>query len=120
MKKKGIIIFLCTLLAAPAFAKLSSHEEARIEALLTALRQEKDLTFIRNGSAHNSEEAASHLQLKLSKTRNRLDTAEQFIDNVASTSSISGQPYTVKIDGKEQKAQVYLHQLIEQTDKTVK
>jgi len=120
MKKKGLIVLLCALLAAPAFAKLSPHEEARIDALITALRQEKGLTFIRNGSAHTSEEAASHLALKLSKTRNRLDNAEQFIDKVASTSSVSEQPYTVKIDGKEEQAQAYLHQLIARTDKSVK
>ncbi len=38
MKKKGLIVLLCALLAAPAFAKLSPHEEARIDALITALR----------------------------------------------------------------------------------
>ena len=120
MKRNALLLLLCTLFTAPLFAKLNAHEEARIAAMLSALGEKKDLTFIRNGSSHNSEEAVSHLQLKLSKTRNRLDTAEQFIDKVASTSSISGQAYIVRINGKEETAKVFLHQLIAETDKTVK
>ncbi|EOC3059563.1 YfeK family protein [Cronobacter dublinensis] len=120
MKGNAFLLLLCMLFTAPLFAKLNAHEEARIAAMLSALGEKKDLTFIRNGSSHNSEEAVSHLQLKLSKTRNRLDTAEQFIDKVASTSSISGQAYIVRINGKEETAQAFLHQLIAETDKTVK
>lgn len=53
-------------------------------------------------------------------TRNRIDTAEQFIDKVASSSSITGKPYIVKIPGKsDENAQPFLHALIAQTDKTV-
>ncbi|WP_250109506.1 DUF5329 family protein, partial [Escherichia coli] len=51
---------------------------------------------------------------------NRIDTAEQFIDKVASSSSITGKPYIVKIPGKsDENAQPFLHALIAQTDKTV-
>ncbi len=101
-------------------AKLNAHEEARINAMLNALAQKKDLTFVRNGDAHNCEEAVSHLRLKLGNTRNRIDTAEQFIDKVASSSSITGKPYIVKIPGKsDENAQPYLHALIAETDKNV-
>lgn len=107
-------------LTLPAYAKLNAHEEARIDAMLNALAQQKDLTFIRNGDAHNCDEAVSHLQLKLGNTRNRIDTAVQFIDKVASSSSISGKPYIVRIPGKaDENAQIYLHTLITETDKTV-
>ncbi|EJI7302060.1 TPA: DUF5329 family protein, partial [Escherichia coli] len=51
---------------------------------------------------------------------NRIDTAEQFIDKVASSSSITGKPYIVKMPGKsDENAQPFLHALIAQTDKTV-
>ncbi|WP_176691697.1 YfeK family protein [Superficieibacter electus] len=118
--KKCLCVIIALLMSLPAFAKLSPHEEARINAMLTALAQKQDLTFIRNGDAHNCEEAVSHLRLKLSNTRNRIDTAEQFIDKVASSSSISGKPYIVKIPGKsDENAKSYLHALIAETDKTV-
>lgn len=119
--KKVICALMTLAFALPASAKLSAHEEARINAMLDALAVKKEIAFVRNGDAHTAEEAVSHLRLKLSKTRNRLDTAEQFIDNVASSSSLSGKPYRVKIPGEsEQNAQPYLHQLITQTDKSLK
>ncbi|EAS1760772.1 hypothetical protein BH012_22910 [Salmonella enterica] len=108
---------LALLMVFPAFAKLNAHEEARIEAMLQALSQKQDLVFIRNGSEHTCEEAVSHLRLKLSNTRNRIDTAEQFIDKVASSSSITGKPYLVKLPNKEnEEARPFLHELLAQTD----
>lgn len=118
--KKILCAAVALCLTLPAYAKLNAHEEARINAMLSALAQQHDLTFVRNGDDHTSEEAVSHLQLKLSNTRNRINTAEQFIDKVASSSSMTGKPYIVKIPGKsDENAQTYLHSLIEQTDKTL-
>lgn len=74
--KKIVCAVVALLLTLPAWAKLNAHEEARINAMLNALAQKKDLTFVRNGDAHNCEEAVSHLRLKLGNTRNRIDTAE--------------------------------------------
>ncbi|BBU82113.1 hypothetical protein EIMP300_35130 [Escherichia coli] len=91
-----------------------------INAMLEGLAQKKDLIFVRNGDEHTCDEAVSHLRLKLGNTRNRIDTAEQFIDKVASSSSITGKPYIVKMPGKsDENAQPFLHALIAQTDKTV-
>ncbi len=118
--KKIFCLVTALLMTFPAFAKLNAHEEARINAMLDALAQKKDLVFVRNGDAHNCDEAVSHLRLKLGNTRNRIDTAEQFIDKVASSSSITGKPYIVKIPGKsDENAQPYLHTLIAETDKNL-
>ncbi|HEY4467156.1 MAG TPA: YfeK family protein [Klebsiella sp.] len=120
MKKVAYTLF-ALLMTLPAWAKLNAHEEARINAMLDALSQKKDLVFVRNGDAHNCEEAVSHLRLKLGNTRNRIDTAEQFIDKVASSSSITGKPYIVRIPGNsDENARPYLHALITETDKTLK
>lgn len=119
--KKIICIAVAFLMTLPVYAKLNAYEEARINAMLNSLARKKDLTFVRNGETHNSEEAVSHLRLKLSNTRNRIDTAEQFIDKVASSSSITGKPYIVKIPGKpDEYAQPYLHKLIVETDQTLR
>lgn len=118
--KKILCALVALLLTLPAWAKLNAHEEARINAMLEALSQQKELVFVRNGDEHTCDEAVSHLKLKLGNTRNRIDTAEQLIDKVASSSSITGKPYIVKIPGKiDENAQPYLHALIAQTDKTV-
>lgn len=118
--KKIICLVITLLMTLPAYAKLTAHEEARINAMLEGLAQKKDLIFVRNGDEHTCDEAVSHLRLKLGNTRNRIDTAEQFIDKVASSSSITGKPYIVKMPGKsDENAQPFLHALIAQTDKTV-
>lgn len=108
------------LLLSEAFA-LTPQEETRVDNLLIAVGEQEQLLFIRNGSEHNAAEAESHLRLKLSKTKNRLKTAEQFVDNVASKSSITGTPYQVKLPGQAPvDAQVYLTQLLSETDKAAK
>ena len=118
--KNILCAVMALLLTLPAFAKLNAYQEARINAMLDALAQKKDLIFVRNGDAHTCEEAVSHLRLKLGNTRNRINTAEQFIDKVASSSSITGKPYIVRIPGKsDENAQPYLYALIAETDKTV-
>ncbi|WP_340533041.1 YfeK family protein [Escherichia coli] len=117
---KFVCLVVTLLLTFSVYAKLTPHEEARINAMLEGLSQKKDLVFVRNGNEHTCDEAVSHLRLKLNNTRNRIDTAEQFIDKVASSSSITGKPYIVKIPGKgEENARPFLHALIVQTDKTL-
>ncbi|GAA0345661.1 YfeK family protein [Morganella psychrotolerans] len=108
------------LLVSEAFA-LTPQEETRVDNLLIAVGKQEQLLFIRNGSEHNAAEAESHLRLKLGKTKKRLKTAEQFVDNVASKSSITGTPYQVKLPGQPPvDAQIYLSQLLSDTDNAVK
>ncbi|MGC3965630.1 MAG: YfeK family protein [Rhodocyclaceae bacterium] len=110
-----LALTLGLLLASPALA-LSAREEARVNAMLAALEKRTDLVFIRNGEKYNAADAVAHLKLKLSRTRDRLDTAEEFIDKVASSSSMSGEPYTIQQAGKPaQPAKPFLHELLKQT-----
>lgn len=59
-------------------------------------------TFIRNGTEHSAVDAADHLRMKYRRGRRYADTAEEFIENLASQSSWSGQPYEVVCDGEAQ------------------
>ncbi|MBF5007753.1 DUF5329 family protein [Diaphorobacter sp. NR2-3-3-1] len=103
-----------SLPAAPALA-LSGSEEARVQAMLALLEKRSDLVFIRNGESHSAVDAVAHLKLKLSRTRNRLDSAEQFVDKVASSSSMSGAPYLIQQSGKpSEPAKPFLQQLLKQ------
>jgi hypothetical protein len=104
-------------LSAPSWA-LSDEESQRIEKFLTVLSAQSDLIFIRNGSEYKLNKAVSHLKRKLKQTRRRLQTAEEFIDQVASTSSISGQPYYIrKQGGQNEPAGPYFRQLLIQADR---
>nr|WP_314267040.1 DUF5329 family protein [uncultured Moellerella sp.] len=104
------------LLAIPAMA-LTPQEEIRVDKLLTELGKQSSISFIRNDTEYNAVDAESHLRLKLGKTKKRLKTTEQFIDNVASKSSISGSEYQVKIsDQQTVTANQYLHDLLKKVD----
>jgi hypothetical protein len=58
--------------------------------------------FNRNGTWYDAPRAAPHLRQKYEYLldRNLVKTAESFIDNAASESSVSGKPYLVQCEGK--------------------
>jgi len=66
--------------------------------------------FIRNGSTYSAAQAQAHLQSKLDYLvrKDMVNSAEQFIDRAGSRSSMSGTPYKVNCDGKEQLSSVWL------------
>lgn len=107
-----LALALCLLLVTPALA-LPPNEEVRVNALLAALEQRTGTAFIRNGSEHTAAEAAEHLRMKLGKARKRLSSAEEFVDKVASSSSLSGDPYMIREPGQSpQPANGFLRQLL--------
>lgn len=56
--------------------------------------------FYRNGSWYDSHQAQSHLRLKYNYlvARNRIKSAEDFIDQAATQSSVSGEAYQIRCD----------------------
>ena len=74
-------------------------EKAKIEYLIERVRT-SPYAFIRNGSEYTASQAAKHLGEKYRVRKEKIKTAEQFIQDVASRSSVSGQPYMIKlVDG---------------------
>ena len=71
-------------------------------------------SFERNGTTHDSVGAADHLQLKYSRGKRYVNSAEQFIDRLASESSWSGKKYTVTCDGATEPSGDWLHRALEQ------
>ncbi len=91
-------------------------ENARIDALIAAV-ESSGITFIRNGSEHDAASAASHLRRKRAAAGDDIATAEQFIDELATKSSVSGEPYRVRLaDGTEQDAAPWFRQLLAEQD----
>lgn len=83
-----------------------------IEHLITLVEQ-SDVIFIRNGNQHTPKEVADHLRTKWENSGNKNMTIEQFIENIASKSSISGNPYQVKLaDGSVVTAKEWYSDLI--------
>ncbi|MDR3424100.1 MAG: DUF5329 family protein [Alphaproteobacteria bacterium] len=68
-----------------------------------------DLVFIRNGVEYTGEEAKAHLQEKLDFVGDHIRTAEDFINYIASESSVTGVSYYVRLaDGKQMEAGIWL------------
>lgn len=72
--------------------------------------EHSECRFVRNGSEHPGAEARAHLQKKLKylEDRNRVNSAEEFIDLAATQSSVSGRAYEVRCPAGVQPASVWL------------
>jgi len=105
MARSAIIGLLLLGLALPASASPSAKAKAEIAELMDALSN-SGCRFQRNGSWHDAAEARAHLQRKYDYLlkKDKVDTAEQFIERAASTSSMSGRAYRVRCNGREQDA----------------
>ena len=82
-------------------APLPPAARAEVDALMNRL-QASGCEFNRNGSWYAGAEAKAHLLKKLEylEGKDMVQTAEQFIDKGASTSSTSGKAYLVRCAGK--------------------
>jgi hypothetical protein len=89
----------------------SELEKEKIQRLIDHVGSLEGAVFIRNGQEHTAADAAAHLQRKWDVVAGELATAEEFIDRLASKSSVSGEPYRIRLDdGTETTAGEYLHQ----------
>lgn len=104
MKKLFVILFflfLSTLEVQQVFAKPnicnqnSNSEEDKIVKLILFI-EKSNAVFIRNGNEYDAKEAADHLRMKRKKAGNKVKTAKDFIDQIASKSSMSGEAYKMK------------------------
>lgn len=88
-------------------------EADKIERLLEAVRK-SDLRFIRNGEEHTGPEAEAHLRRKLEYAAGEVRTAREFIDEIATRSSLTGEPYQVRLrDGRTVPAGLWFHEQLE-------
>src|SRR3989338_5451139 len=93
--------------ASPAFNKLvktapgsQEYEKARIDYLFERLSKSR-YNFIRNDSTYSSARAVMHIKWKYLRYHNEAKTAEDFIENCATGSRVSGRPYLIKAGPSE-------------------
>jgi hypothetical protein len=92
-----------------AASRPALSESAKIEGLLDAITKSKGAKFIRNDSEHDGKAAADHLRSKWRSASSEIKTAKDFISKIASSSSMSGKPYEVKLsDGSKVKLRDWL------------
>lgn len=89
-----------TLLLAPAILMIAQADDAstmnlEIDYLLDAVGSSR-CVFIRNGREHAASAAKEHLQTKRKRGRRHFDSADEFIERLASRSSLSGKDYSIR------------------------
>jgi hypothetical protein len=97
--------------ALPARGRESEElkEQEKIELLLAAIESADGDVFIRNGAEHSAADAAEHLRSKWQAAGEQIKTAEEFIDQIGTKSSLSGEAYRVRLaNGTEVPASEYL------------
>jgi hypothetical protein len=95
------------LAGAPATATPDARGEREIAHLLDFVAA-SGCRFVRAGTEYDSRAARDHLAGKYGQVRSRVDSAEQFIVYVASTSSITGGAYLVRCEGRESTSRLWL------------
>jgi hypothetical protein len=89
-------------------------EAEKIEKLIAAIDTLKGATFVRNGQSYSTDDAVSHLRRKLDSAGQQIKTAKDFIDQLASKSSLTGEEYLIRMpDGKTIKSSDFLAQELE-------
>jgi hypothetical protein len=91
--KTLLIIFITSIIF---FGNSAMANEQDDIAYLLSFVAESDCIFIRNGKEHQASKASEHLAMKYDHVKKRIKTAEVFINKIASKSSISRKPYTVR------------------------
>lgn len=88
-------------------------QSEEIEQLLKTM-ESSDLVFIRNGQESTAAEAAAHLRKKWQNATPKIVSVDNFINKIASASSVTGKPYKVKLpDGTVVEAQEWLRRQLE-------
>jgi serine/threonine protein phosphatase PrpC len=106
--KTGVLAAL-VLLPGALFAGTMDEE---IDYLLATVG-DSDCTFIRNGKGYAAKSAQDHLQMKRKRGKRYYDSADEFIDRIASKSSFSGKPYLIQCgDDPEQTAAAWFTALL--------
>jgi hypothetical protein len=97
----GYLLLLALVMVAPAAAAPPPAAVREIEGLIAALGA-SGCDFQRNGSWYPAQKAEQHLRRKYEylRERDKVATAEQFIELAGARSSMSGSAYRVRCPGK--------------------
>lgn len=109
---RTLVIFLALVFGSSG-AWANQQAEAEVQYLLSFV-EHSGCTFHRNGSDHDSADAADHLRLKYSRGGKYVNNADQFIDRLATQSSWTGRKYSVTCNGTSEPSGAWLHRALEQ------
>ncbi len=116
--RRALVLATLALAGSASWAAPSALEGARIERLLRYIETQPQAKFMRNGTAYSGQEAAQFLRAKFEKMGEHVGTAAQFIEQIASRSSTSGEAYLIRFaDGRTVPAAQFLGDELKRIDK---
>jgi len=98
MTIRNPIPLLLALVWLPLAASADTMDE-EIDYLLNAVGS-SGCTFIRNGSEYSARDARGHLASKRRRGKRYFSSTEEFVERIASRSSVSGKPYRIRCRGE--------------------
>lgn len=116
MKKSIILTISFLLFSIVSYASTATEE---INFLLSFM-EESDCIFVRNGKEYPGKEASAHLSKKYNYAKSRIKSSEDFIARIASQSSISKKPYSVRCKDSSQSTKEWLTNSLMNHRKTIK
>ncbi|WP_060511109.1 DUF5329 domain-containing protein [Pseudomonas sp. NBRC 111124] len=120
MWRRGPRRFISQLMMAASVCVIAIIVDTRVVALPEAANEirgllefieKSDCTFIRNGAEYSGPRARAHLEQKLNylESKDKVKSAEDFIDLAATKSSMSGRAYEVRCSEGTEPAGIWLH-----------
>ncbi len=97
---KILYCLLLSLVLLPV-ATLADTLDDEIDYLISSVGK-SGCTFIRNGKRYSRKDARAHLKSKRRRNAHLIDSAEEFIEKIASKSSTSGKVYLISCIGEDQ------------------
>lgn len=101
-----IVCVALLVLIAPV-SVFAADSDPDIQHLLGAIER-SGCTFVRNGKEYSAAEARSHMERKYTYAKGKITKAEQFIDYIATKSSMTGKPYLIRCGGKAYRSKEWL------------
>lgn len=100
-----LLVLPCLLLAASmsslSAGELPAAEEGKINSLISHVEGLTNTKFIRNGKAYDATTAAKFLRGKWKANKDKIHSAQDFIDHAATVSGTTGQKYIIQLENGE-------------------
>ena len=91
-------MLLLFLVFAPAAVQAAPMDD-EIDRLIRSIGRD-GCTFVRNGRQYTRRNARAHLRSKVERNAHLIDSTEDFIRKLASSSATTGQPYLIRCTGR--------------------
>jgi hypothetical protein len=106
--KLVLAVALFAGISAPASAAPGNAEREMATLLRTV--ETSSCAFLRNGSRYDGRIAAWHLRGRFQSARDRIGSADEFIDELAASGQSNGERYAVECAGQRESGEAWLRE----------